>query len=333
MKLKLFLAGWLIFCLCSQLLAKDNIIYSSRAYVAPSEGISIDKIILEKTHKLLIRVKAPSLGGEIHEVLPDPVLEVYSQSTLVGSNDNWQDGRNASEIIALGLAPQQERESALMEVFRPGTYTLKVSSKNNDRGVVLLEVIDLGEVKTIYDDFNGGSLNSSLWIVRQGNPVVEGGYLYCKTAIPSKCSIESLAKSLSWGVTIQSPSDVSDGNLVIKVLLGKIQEDSLWGAFEIDKAGLVYAYLIRTDTIGNAKEVILREFIEVVTPQIFLSLNWDPFLKRIDFIYTKEGYSSYKSLGSFVSSLDLVFDELSLQIYTYGDFPITNIYPIGMVEY
>jgi hypothetical protein len=62
---------------------------------------------------------------------------------LVASNDNWQDDAGAAEIQANGLAPQDQRESALLQTLAPGNYTAIVRGVNDTIGIGLVEVYAL----------------------------------------------------------------------------------------------------------------------------------------------------------------------------------------------
>ena len=54
-------------------------------------------------------------------------------------NDDWKDTQQ-SEIEAAGLAPAEDRESAIQAVLTPGMYTAIVRGKDNTAGVGLMEV-------------------------------------------------------------------------------------------------------------------------------------------------------------------------------------------------
>jgi len=59
-------------------------------------------------------------------------------------NDNWRDTQEA-EIIATGLAPDNDSDSAIVVTLPPGNYTAIVRGKNNTSGVALVEVYDLNQ--------------------------------------------------------------------------------------------------------------------------------------------------------------------------------------------
>ena len=60
------------------------------------------------------------------------------------SNDDWKDTQQM-EIEASGLAPSDDRESAILSGLSLGAYTAIVSGADNASGVGLVEVYDLGQ--------------------------------------------------------------------------------------------------------------------------------------------------------------------------------------------
>jgi hypothetical protein len=78
--------------------------------------------------------------------LADPTLEIYdSNGKLLAENDNWHDDPNsARRIQALGLAPTDDLESAIIW-FLPEAkpYTAVVRGKNNSSGIGVVEAYDV----------------------------------------------------------------------------------------------------------------------------------------------------------------------------------------------
>jgi hypothetical protein len=95
---------------------------------------------------LLLRAIGPSLTGSgVPNSLVDPMLELHGPGVFVTvTNDNWRDDPvQEALIIASGIQPSNELESAIDVILNPGTYTAIVSGKNNTMGVGLVEVYDL----------------------------------------------------------------------------------------------------------------------------------------------------------------------------------------------
>lgn len=92
----------------------------------------------------MIRVLGPTLANAgLSDVLNDPTLELHDQSgILIATNDNWRDTQE-SEIIATGLAPSDDRESALSVTLSPGAYTTVVRGINATTGLAFFQVYSL----------------------------------------------------------------------------------------------------------------------------------------------------------------------------------------------
>ena len=81
-------------------------------------------------------------------------MELYNSDGLqIASNDDWRSDQQA-EISGTGIAPTDNRESAILASLEPGAYTAIVSGKNNTTGIALVEIYDLDAVS--------GSANSSV---------------------------------------------------------------------------------------------------------------------------------------------------------------------------
>jgi hypothetical protein len=61
------------------------------------------------------------------------------------SNNDWTDDSvQAAEISSAGLAPTNQKESAIAALLPPGTYTAILAGANGGQGVGLVEVYDRG---------------------------------------------------------------------------------------------------------------------------------------------------------------------------------------------
>ena len=70
-------------------------------------------------------------------------LELYDgNGQLVAVNDNWRDTQEA-EIIATGIPPSNDLESAIVGNFAAGNYTAVVRGTDNTTGIALVEVYNL----------------------------------------------------------------------------------------------------------------------------------------------------------------------------------------------
>lgn len=116
---------------------------SARAFVGTGNDVLIGGLIGRSVRKrLLLRALGPELAAHgVTGELVNPALELHdSNGAILSANDNWKDAPNNSEIAASGLAPLDDRESAILIAFPPGAYTAVVSSAGGlDTGLALLE--------------------------------------------------------------------------------------------------------------------------------------------------------------------------------------------------
>jgi hypothetical protein len=94
--------------------------------------------------RVIIRAIGPSLRAVgISNALQDPMLELHDSSgAVIASNDNWKDTQEV-EIRATGLAPADDRESAIVRTLSPGAYTAIMRGKAGVSGIGLIEGYDL----------------------------------------------------------------------------------------------------------------------------------------------------------------------------------------------
>jgi hypothetical protein len=99
-------------------------------------------IVLNGNQKVIIRAIGPSLP--VVGKLGDPTLELHDHNgVLLQSNDNWKSTQQA-EIVATGVPPTKDAESAIVRTLPPGNYTAIVRGRNSTTGVALVEVFSLG---------------------------------------------------------------------------------------------------------------------------------------------------------------------------------------------
>jgi hypothetical protein len=95
--------------------------------------------------RVILRAIGPSLP--LGSTLADPTLELRrGDGTLVAANDNWNARRD--EIVASGLPPDHERESAIIASLEPGNYTALLRGVAKTSGVALVELYDLNPQST-----------------------------------------------------------------------------------------------------------------------------------------------------------------------------------------
>ena len=119
---------------------------STRVLVGSGDNVAIAGFIVagSEAKNVIIRAMGPSLtGAGVSNALQDPMLELHDSSgALIASNDNWKDTQQG-EIQASGLAPADDRESAIVRTLSPGAYTAIVRGKDGTGGIGLIEGYDL----------------------------------------------------------------------------------------------------------------------------------------------------------------------------------------------
>jgi glucose/arabinose dehydrogenase len=143
---------------------------STRGFAQTGDSVMIGGFIVEGpgTRTVLIRGRGPSMGGApffVPGTLPNPFLRLFSGSTPIAENDNWQDPSScnpgftcggATEIIATGLDPCQPNpgqttpppgcalESAILTTLPAGPYTVHLKGGPSDEttGVGLVEIFE-----------------------------------------------------------------------------------------------------------------------------------------------------------------------------------------------
>ena len=116
---------------------------STRGAVHTGDNVMIGGFIIQGSgpQTVVVRARGPSLAAHgVPNLLMNPVLNLYSGSTLVGSNDDWQTAANQATLAASGFAPAEAQESAIYITLNPGAYTAIVSGAGGTTGVGIVEV-------------------------------------------------------------------------------------------------------------------------------------------------------------------------------------------------
>jgi hypothetical protein len=118
--------------------------------VQTGDNVGIGGFIVTGTDPkhVLLRAIGPSLTQSgVPDALADPVLELHGPGAFVAiTNDNWRDDPvQEAAIIAAGIPPANNLESAIDATLAPGAYTAIVRGKNNTSGVAVVEVYDLSQ--------------------------------------------------------------------------------------------------------------------------------------------------------------------------------------------
>jgi mono/diheme cytochrome c family protein len=116
---------------------------STRGRVDVGDNVMIGGVIVagQASQRVIVRAIGPSLP--VTGNLADPALELRNgNGSLLASDDNWRTNQEA-EIIATGLQPSNDLESAIVATLPPANYTAIVHGVNNTTGVALVEVYAL----------------------------------------------------------------------------------------------------------------------------------------------------------------------------------------------
>jgi hypothetical protein len=116
---------------------------STRGFVQTEDNVLIGGLIVlgQDPLRVIVRAIGPSLP--VAGALENPTLELHDgNGALIASNDNWRSDQEA-EIIATGIPPSNDLESAIVQNLAPGNYTAIVAGANSTTGVALVEAYGL----------------------------------------------------------------------------------------------------------------------------------------------------------------------------------------------
>ena len=120
---------------------------STRVFVDTGERVTIAGFIVtgDTNKKVLIRGIGPSLAASgVPTPLANPTLTLFDNSgNVTMTNDDWRNSPDAAEIMSSGLAPTDDRESAMIATLAPGQYTAQLAGKDNGTGNGVVEVYDM----------------------------------------------------------------------------------------------------------------------------------------------------------------------------------------------
>lgn len=185
---------------------------STRLKVETGSNVGIGGVIVTGTSpkRVMLRGIGPSLpltGG-----LADPVMELFdSMGTMMASDDNWHDEANEQEIMDSGLAPANDKESAILMTLNPGLYTAIEKGANETTGIGLVEAYDLDNTV----DSKLGNI-STRGFVQTGDEVMIGGFIISGTDM-QRVIVRAIGPSVPLDGTLADPSlelHGSDGALL-----------------------------------------------------------------------------------------------------------------------
>jgi hypothetical protein len=214
---------------------------STRMRVQSGENVGIGGFIITGTapKHVLLRAIGPTLvESGISSALPDPVMELHGPGAFsVITDDNWRDDPvQEAAIIASGIPPANNLESAIDATLNPGAYTAVVRSANNTPGVALIEVYDLNPEALS----KLGNISTRAF-VSTGDNVVIAGFILGSHSGDDRIVVRGIGPSLApFGVSnaLANPTlELRDGNGTL--LLGNNDwQDNPAQAADLTAAGL-----------------------------------------------------------------------------------------------
>jgi hypothetical protein len=150
---------------------------STRLLTKTGENVAIGGFIIAGSDlkTVLIRGLGPSLAAFVPNPLQDPTLELHQGSSVIASNDDWQDTPNVGQIPT-GFEPADPRDSVIIATLSPGPYTVIQAAKDAAGGIGLLEIYDL--------DSAGDAMLANIstrGLVQTGDEVMIGGFILSGT--------------------------------------------------------------------------------------------------------------------------------------------------------
>ncbi len=167
--------------------------------------------------QVLLRAIGPSLSeadAPVSGALMDTVLELHKPDGSVVVNDDWQSDQK-SEINDTGIAPTDDRESALVATLDPGAYTAIVHGKDVATGVAMVEAYDVAQA----DASEFGNI-STRGFVQTGDDSMIGGFIIDPKE-SARILIRAIGKSLEQAAApvanaLQDPTlELHDSNGVL----------------------------------------------------------------------------------------------------------------------
>ena len=147
---------------------------ATRMQVRTGSDVMIGGFIVGGTQPktVVVRARGPSLAAfGITGALADPLLQLFSGATVIGTNNDWGEASNAAALQATGYAPSHPREAALLVTLAPGAYTAIVSGVAGGTGVGIVEIFEVDHPETPLANI------STRGQVLTGNDMMIGGFV------------------------------------------------------------------------------------------------------------------------------------------------------------
>jgi glucose/arabinose dehydrogenase len=206
---------------------------STRGPVESGEGALIGGLIMsgQGGKVIVVRARGASLAS-VPGALQDPLLELHDQTgAVIASNDNWRsDAWQAARLESFGLAPQDDRDSALITTINPGVmYTVVVRGKGPETGIAIVEIFDVDAQPSAGHLGNLSSRGS----VEEGDRTLIGGFI-TGSGDPGKVFVRAIGPSLgAYGVAnplLDPTLEIRNADGTLLMANNNWQEDSAQAA-------------------------------------------------------------------------------------------------------
>ncbi|MFA5263491.1 MAG: immunoglobulin domain-containing protein [Opitutaceae bacterium] len=108
-------------------------------------GIVVSGASGSEKKEVIVRGVGPGLQQSgVANFLSDPEARVYSGSTVIASNDDWNSATMKTTLASVGLdtLASGSKDAAMLAQFADGGYTVQVGAKTNENGVALAEIYE-----------------------------------------------------------------------------------------------------------------------------------------------------------------------------------------------
>ena len=150
----------------------------------------------------MVRAIGPSMkinGTPVAGRIMDPYLELHDSNGGIIVNDDWRSDQQ-DEIIQTGLAPSDNRESAIVKRLPAGNYTAIIRAADNTSGIGLVELYDLSAT----DPGELGNLSVRADVRTDDNVLIDG--LILQGGTPKRVLFRALGPSITVPPgTLQNP--------------------------------------------------------------------------------------------------------------------------------
>jgi hypothetical protein len=202
---------------------------------------------------VILRAIGPSLTQfGVPDVLADPVLELHGPVSFVTiTNNDWRDDpAQEALILASGIPPTNDLESAIDAILAPGEYTAILRGNGNTSGVALVEVYDLnpaGPAKL--------ANISTRAFVSTGDNIVIAGFVLGSNSGDDRIVLRGMGPSLTaTGV----PNALADPTLDLRDANGALLDSNNdWQDDPAQAAELIAAGLAPTNNLESGIAMVL----------------------------------------------------------------------------